>query len=558
MLELRDYQQAGLDDLRTGFAEGHKRQILVMPTGSGKTETAAAIAMMARARGNRTWFIVDRKTLSEQTRRRFEGYGLTCSLLQGENTDYRAGADVTIATVQTMRSRLGDELAGLDAALLLIDEVHNLHAYHRHLLDASDLPAIGLTATPHNPALGLYFTRVVAPVSVQNLQAAGFLVPFRVFAPSEVNLAGVRVRAGDFVEEDLRKVMSPLCGDVVTHWVRLADRRPTIAFCVNVQHARELAQQFTDHGITAGVVVGGTPDEERAELYDALRCGRLRVLCSVMVLGTGFDLPECSCAILARPTASEALHIQQCGRVARPAAGKADALILDHAGNTVRHGLPQDYCPPDLDAVEGRTRTERNPPEAKAARCKVCGCVMPGGAKSCPECGTERRHSSEVQTLPGVLVPAGEAVPDVSTEERAALFAQWLGHFTQKKYRKPRGAAALCYRHYFEGAPWDDGLDYHGTELEPPGLDAVRKAENWRKHSMAKQRGQKQKALREVSASLPVWSGETSLSSRDCDHRHFGIFRGTGQHAAQKRCTACGYFEGWIAGNTLIDLKRAG
>lgn len=559
-LQLRDYQNRGIDELRQGIAGGHLRQILVMPTGSGKTETVCGIVQLAKEKGRRVWFIVDRKTLSHQTRARFESYGLSVSVLQGDNTSMHAGDDVVVATVQTMRSRMerdGDiNFSMFDAGLVVIDECHNLHKFHRDLLSAREVPCIGLTATPHNPNLGNYFSRVVAPVSVQALIQAGHLVPFRVFAPTEIELDGVRVRAGEFVESDLQDKMTPLCGDVVSHWIRLGERRPTIAFCVNVRHARELAQQFQHHGIPASVVVGGTPDEDREEAYQALRDGRIRVLCSVMVLGVGFDLPEASCAILARPTASEALHIQQCGRVARPAADKADALILDHAGNTIRHGLPQHYEPPELDQVDTRTRTERNPQEKHAIRCGNCGYVMEPGQGICPACGIEKRQTSDVVTAPGTLVEVGDDHED-SPEERRQRFQEFIGYFTTRKYNKPRGAAAYCYEHHYGSAPWKDsaiGNRYNSLEAEPPGLDAVRQAENFRKHSHAKRRGQERKKLRSFTATLPAYSGNASADSRDCDHKHIGIYQGKPPHAAQRRCKACGSFRGWVSQSEVMEI----
>ncbi len=572
MLKLRDYQQAGLDNLRTGFALGHTRQVLVMPTGSGKTEMAAAIAVMAKDRGNHTWFIVDRKVLSAQTKARFESYGLTCSVLQGDNTAYLAGADVTIATIQTLRARLKDrdglpDFSLFGADLVVIDEVHSFHQFHRDLLDARpELPCVGLSATPHNGSLGLYFTRVVAPVTVKQLIEQDHLVPFRVYQPAqEVDLSGVRFRAGEFVESDLQEKMTAITGDIVTHWIAHAQKRPTIAFCVNVAHAREVAQEFERCGIAAGVVVGGTPDDERLELYEKLRTGRIRVLCSVYVLGVGFDLPEASCAILARPTASEALHIQQCGRVARPAVNKVDALVLDHAGNTLAHGLPQNYVPPALDAVDTRTTKTRNPKERLAIRCGDCGFILEPGQQICPACGIERECSSEVRVIAGRLmeVDAPEPVDDAADPDyRLQMFMEWLSYYESlPKIAKPRGCAAYCYQHYFKILPWEDpaiGRAYSLLRSEPFTLEAKQMAVRYFKQKKLIGRAVAVKESREIAERLQPWDADKLrlLDPLDCGHPYLGVFMGTPPHAAQERCTACHKFIRWIPADELRHKQR--
>jgi superfamily II DNA or RNA helicase len=565
---LRDYQRAGIDGLRDGFRAGHTRQILVSPTGSGKTEMACAIAQLARGQGNRLLFIVDRKTLSAQTKNRFEKYGLTCSLWQGENTALLDDADVTVATVQTLRSQLkgysGEpDFCRLDGDLICIDEVHQFHQFHRDMMDARpDLPVIGLSATPHNESLGLYLSDVVAPVTIAELIEQGYLVPFRVYQPSEVDLEGVRFQRGDFVEADLEERMTAIVGDVVTHWMRLAENRPTLAFCVNVKHARELAQEFNRCGIAAAVVTGSTPDEERLELYEKLRTGRIRVLTSVYVLGVGFDLPEASCGILARPTASEALHIQQCGRLARPADGKVDALLLDHAGNTMRHGLPQNYQPPELDAVETRTRRERNPKEKHAIRCSSCGCVMEPGQQICPACGIEREHNGHVEVIDGRLVEVDQISPPdpaLDSQYRRQMFQEWLGYYESlPKISKPRGCAAYCYEHYFDVIPWEDhaavGRRYKHLAPEPFGIEAKQMAIRYFKHKQSVKRGQIKKQAREFADSLPEWTGTAAgiLDPLDCQHQYRRRYKGKPPHAAQERCAHCNKFMGWVKAEELV------
>ena len=198
-----------------------------------------------------------------------------------------------------------------------------------------------------------------------------------------------------------------IVGDVISHWQSRCADRPTIAFCVDKPHAQSLADEFTLAGVRAAVVVDETEDDERAEIFAAFEARKLDVLTSVGVLGIGFDSPIASCAILARPTLSTMLHIQQCGRVLRPYEGKGDALILDHAGNTLRHGLPIDFTPPSkLSEIDKRTdRKARDTERPDTVICRRCTVVYPRQEDACPECGTPRERKTKVLVLDGQLRP---------------------------------------------------------------------------------------------------------------------------------------------------------
>ena len=489
-LSLRDYQQAGIDALRAGSGQ-HLRQILSVPTGGGKTEMACAIAELAYSRGNRVWFIVDKITLASQAKARFEKYGMKVGILQGENTDRSADDQVVVSTIQTLSARFEKNPTMLDADIIVIDEVHVFHQMHKKVLDYRTVPCIGLSATPHNASLGLYFTNVVAPVTVRELVDAGHLMAPQIYAPTEPDLDGVRFQRGDFVESDLEDKMTRITGDVVAHWQRLAPGRPTIAFCVNVNHAREMAQEFVSAGVPAEVVHGGTPLEEREELFRQLAAGDIQVLTSVYVLGVGFDLPEASCAILARPTASEALHIQQCGRVLRVADGKPAPIILDHAGNTLRHGRPQDYIPPALGEVESRVRKERVPSERPAARCSSCGYILEPGVMECPKCLAIRQSRSQVVTVDGRLVEID--TPDIGAEapmSRRQVLKELMGIAEIKGFK--RGWAVHQYEDRYGCQPWKDGAiqRYKSITATPPSPETIRWVENRRKyHYIRKMKG---------------------------------------------------------------------
>lgn len=135
------------------------------------------------------------------------------------------------------------------------------------------------------------------------------------------------------------------------------------------------------------------------------------MLTSCDVVSEGFDLPAIECGIMLRPTASTALHLQQIGRCLRPAPGKSHALILDHVGNTLRHGLPTDYQEWTLE--EGTVQSSRKPSS---------------GVRICPKCWAANTLRTRVCSV------CQHAWPVESREVKA--IAGELAEITPEQYRK--------------------------------------------------------------------------------------------------------------------------
>jgi superfamily II DNA or RNA helicase len=331
MQQLRDYQQQALDELRRGIAAGHKTQVLMAPTGAGKTTIASAMKQGAMLKGKRAFFVVDSLELVEQAVARFEADGLEVGVIQGQHELTNYAKPVQVCTIQTLRARWDRICAAFRPDLLVIDECHVLHKDHVRIIEAcvkEGVPVIGLSATPFRKGMGLVFDRLVVTATLRSLTEQGYLVPALCYAPSVPDLTGVKSNGGDWVEDALAEVMgdAKLIGDVVENWCRLAEGRQTIVFGCNVAHSRELARQFSLAGVRAAHVDGYTDIAERTQIIDAFRAGRIRVLCNVAVLTKGFDAPETACVVLARPTKSLMMHYQMMGRGLRTADGKKDCL----------------------------------------------------------------------------------------------------------------------------------------------------------------------------------------------------------------------------------------
>lgn len=494
MFELYPHQTRVIDDLRNGFRQGHKRQVLGLATGGGKTVVAAHIAKSAVERGKKMLFVVDRIELVGQAVRTFAALGLRVGILQGDNTDYSRDDDIIVASIQTIRARSAPDWVDI----VVVDEVHILHQTHVDLMSAwNAVPFIGLSATPLRKGLGTHFTNLVRGPSIRELTESGFLVPVRAFAPQAQAvaqaIASVRCKTTpegfDYAPAELAGAMNrkELVGDIVSTWQALGENRPTLLFAVDIAHSKSCEAEFAAAGVSIAHIDAYTDATERRRLIDGFRAGEPRILTSVNVLSIGFDVPDAACLILARPTLSEALHIQQMGRGIRTAPGKRDCVVLDHSGNTLKHGLAEHFEVPDLDDGTGpdRAKAKRKETEPFAA-CGECGAVMPRAALTCPSCGLDRpRKTSKVVYRDGALVEFGAAVEsqgEGSGEDRKAFYRGALGYLLARG-RKPGAAYFLTMEKYPGFKP-----PFAWRDLEPlePPLDQVRWIQKRQAHKAIK------------------------------------------------------------------------
>lgn len=403
-MNLRPYQTALIDAARAHLMAGRRRVLIQAPTGAGKTALTAYMLGQSAARGRRSWFIVHRRELILQSHRAFRAAGIKAGIVgAGFPTDRRAL--VQIAGIQTLARR---HRTMYEPDIIVWDEAHHIAAAQwSQIHKAYDCHHIGLSATPtrlDGTGLGEWFDEIVQGPSVADLIADGWLSPFRLFAPSRPDLSGVRSRAGDYARDGLQEAVDKpsITGDAVSHYRRLADGRRAVAFAVSVEHSRHIAAAFAASGIRAAHVDGATPAAERDETMRSFSEGRVRVLCNVDLFGEGVDVPGIECAILLRPTQSLSLYLQQVGRALRPAPGKAEAIILDHAGNALRHGLPDEPRQWSLEG-ERKSRRQRDAEDTPVKHCPACFRVVPTATRACP-CGHDFAPTiRDVKVVDGVL-----------------------------------------------------------------------------------------------------------------------------------------------------------
>lgn len=382
-----DYQTTAIEATRDHLRDGRPSVLIVAPTGAGKTTIAAEIIHAAVARGSDVLFLAHRKELIDQASRRLDLYAIDHGVIMPGTKRAKPRAQVQVASVQTLARR--EEVP--PAALVIVDEAHRAKAAsYRRILEAYDgkTRVLGLTATPwrlDGSGLGDLFAEMVLVCQPRYLieRTPAVLVAPRVFAPVTPDLGGVKVDKGDYEQAAIQKLMATVASvdEIIRNWRRYADGRLTVAFASGVAHSLMIRDAFRAAGVAAEHIDGGTSTLERDRILADLAAGRVQVVCNADVLCEGWDCPQVSCAVLARPTQSLSLYLQQVGRVLRAAPGKADAIVLDHAGNWQRFGMPTDDRDWDL---AGRKKREKS--SAPVKTCPECFACVPAGCAVCPEC----------------------------------------------------------------------------------------------------------------------------------------------------------------------------
>ena len=271
---------------------------------------------------------------------------------------------------------------------------------------------------------------LIETATVSDLITARHLVPTKVFAPVRPDLSGVRVERGDYVEKQLSERMNTaqLVGDIIEHWHRLGERRPTVIFAVNVAHSVHIRDEFRRSGVLAEHIDGSTPLEGRDAILAKLAAGTIEIITNCQVLTEGWDCPEVSCIVLARPTKSLGLYRQMVGRVLRPcrATGKSDALVIDHSGAVFMHGFVDDPITWELlqdRRAENKAHSARGTYQAPSlTTCPECSAVRFEG-QPCPVCHWRPvTKARSVEVVDGELggQPRPECSPDRMVAGRAA------------------------------------------------------------------------------------------------------------------------------------------
>ncbi len=395
---LREYQKAAVEAVYRHLRERDDNPAVVLPTGSGKSWVIAQIASDAvDLWGGRVLILAHVKELLEQNADKLRQ--LNPRLRIGV---YSAGLKrrdqrepVIVAGVQSIWRKACDfdpfDLVIVDEAHLIPPEGDGM--YRQFLDDAKKvnphLRVIGLTATPYRLKSGSictpdgFLNQVCHEVGVRELIVQGYLCPLVTkVGVNKPDVDNLHIRGGEYVAGEVENLMDQdalveaACGEIAAY---TATRNACLIFASGVQHGKHIVQTLQEkHSVACGFVCGDTPSAERDDTLARFQSGRLKFLCNVGVLTTGFDAPHIDCLALVRPTLSPGLYCQMVGRGFRLHPSKSDCLVLDFGGNVLRHG--------PVDQIRVKERAGGSGP-APVKECPECHTVVMAGVSVCPDCG---------------------------------------------------------------------------------------------------------------------------------------------------------------------------
>jgi len=462
----RECQTRAIEQLREGLRAGHRNQLLVLPTGGGKTIASLMLIAESLKKGRRATFVCDRITLINQASENADKYGLGAhGVVQADHWRRDNSLPFQIASVQTIQAR------GYwpQSDLVVIDEAHVLHSAHKELLDSKRVPVIGLTATPCTKGLGRYFTNVVNAATMHELTEAGVLVPMRILSCTAPDMTGAETDSrGEWTNKAASEREAKIIGDVVAEWIKHAEGRKTIAFGADIAYCNQLVQRFNEAGVLAAAYTSKTSDAECAELLAEFRKpdSAIRILISVEKLAKGFDVPDVGCVIDARPLRkSLSTAIQMWGRGLRSAKDKTDCILLDHTRNIVR--MMEDFedvyfngfrSLDDSEKLDGKVRENE---DFESSGCPQCG-HTPFRSR-CLSCGYEKPTRALEDTSVGEMreIRIGKKV---LASDELDLWRQLCGYArARSKPERQAGRAANLFRNITGRWPPRE-FDFHRTE----------------------------------------------------------------------------------------------
>lgn len=376
MYQLRPYQTELVNQTFEAWQNGYTAPCIVLPCGGGKSVIVAEIAKRVTENGGNILFLVHRRELVAQIYATFVRFGLSIERCQ-------------IAMVQTVCRHL-EEIP--KPALIITDENHHSKAtsYRKVYEYFSDVPRVGVTATPvrlDGTGLADVNDKLIIGVSAKWLIENKNLAPYDYYAPPiSKQKPKFHTRNGEFITSEVLAFYDKptIYGDIVKHYQRLANGKQAIAYCTAITQSEKLCKEFISKGITAMHIDAKTPQNERNAIIERFRQGKIKILSNVDLISEGFDVPDCEVSILARPTQSLTLYIQQSMRCMRYKPDKR-AIIIDHAGNWERFGLPDD----DREwTLEGKQK-KKQAGESVVKTCPECFNVVAGATRICSRCGHE-------------------------------------------------------------------------------------------------------------------------------------------------------------------------
>lgn len=375
MMQLRPYQEEAFGHVFTEWDDGHKKTLVVMPTGTGKTIVFAKIVEECVRRGYRVLIMAHRGELLDQAADKiFKATGLRSSVEKAERSCLGEWYRVVVGSVQTlMHERRLKQFPQDYFDVIIIDEAHHCvsPSYQTVLQYFGGSKVLGVTATPSRADmknLGSYFESLAFEYTMPEAIRSGYLVPIKALTvPLKIDISMVGISAGDFKVGEIGTALDPYLYQIADEMVRYCMDRKTIVFLPLIATSQKFMKILNERGFVAAEVNGNSAD--RAQVLQDFEDGKYNVLCNSMLLTEGYDCPAVDCIIVLRPTKSRPLYAQMVGRGTRlsPETGKEHLLLIDFLWMTERHELchPASLICEDEEIAQKMTKNmEANPGEA--------------------------------------------------------------------------------------------------------------------------------------------------------------------------------------------------
>ena len=402
-MPLRPYQKECLEAIRAAHLRGVNRQLVLMPTASGKAVVAAHLLdYLSLNPWESLLFMCHTDEQVSQAVDKFRKYNPDLSVeIEKAGEKASANSDIVVASVQSLCRP--DRLARYDPEqypVVLVDECHHAPTptvmqilQHFRLLpkDSNYDPTkihIGFTATATRAdgvGLETIYQQIVFQRSIldmirdpaaNEMYGIGWLVPPEVHRiDTQTDISKVKKHAGDFAARGLSTAINTPARNqlIVEKYEEIGKGLPAIAFTADVQHAIDLAAVLRTAGYRAYPISGTTPLDERRKLIAKFKNGEIDVITNVAVVSEGTDLPIATVGIDAAPTLSQLRFTQKFGRVERPYPApeergmqhvgyiKNRCIWLDFVDSSGRHDLvtaPTLFGLPPKFQCRGRAVTE--------------------------------------------------------------------------------------------------------------------------------------------------------------------------------------------------------
>lgn len=337
-------QKRAIQNLKRLRDSGEDKALVIASTGTGKTYMSAFDVLEYMP--NKVLFLVHREEIlisSEATfKRLIKNKNKSTGLLTG--TSKEMNVDYLFSTIQSMNNNM-EKFKTDEFDYIIIDEAHHSSSptYQRVMDYFKPKFLLGMTATPERcdgeSIFDLFDNNVALEVRLHEALEEELVIPFHYFGITdidEIDLSDVKI---DDLSEIAKRLKVNERVDYIIEKMNFyghdGDKRKCIGFCINIEHAEFMCEQFNSRGIKSVCLTGNDSPQERVKYINKLEADddMLEVIFTVDIFNEGVDIPSVNTILMLRPTNSPIVFIQQLGRGLRKHESKEFLTVLDFIGN---------------------------------------------------------------------------------------------------------------------------------------------------------------------------------------------------------------------------------